>query len=528
MTQMNQVSDWTLEQVVGQLFSISVGHHTDGDYEVSDTLDAALRLVAERHVGGVCYFPSGEDGTTPQAIARTTRELQAAADVPLLLSIDQEGGLVARMQCPAPRWPSAMGQAAGGDFEAIRRNARASGEDLASVGINQVFAPVADVNTEPMNPVIGIRSASSSPEVVAAFVRAAIGGYRDARVASCLKHFPGHGNTKVDSHFGLPRLDTTLEQWEAVEAVPFVAGIEAGVDAVMIGHLVAEAFDPSGAPATFSRPIVTGLLRERLGFEGVIVTDALDMAGAQFDGGPGAGCVAALQAGVDQLLMPRNPDECIDAVLAAVRSGELDEEALRASASRLMALKERLRGDAPDFEVLHGHLGEAEDAVGRAVTWRDPQRRFTLEPGESVVIVADELPPSFGRGVEDVPEELAKALQATGHEASVVPLGSGFDTSGAVILVTRDAWRFEEVAASVRELGLGERGVAVAARSPYDAMLVDAEFPMLLTYGDIPGAAAAVAAVLTGGEAPGVLPIDLPRDASGTIGWPRRLELDHG
>lgn len=513
---------WDLERVVGQLFSVSVGHHADGGYEVADTVEAVAALVAERHVGGICYFPAGKDGATPQRIGEVIAELQAAAEVPLLIAIDQEGGLVTRMREPATRWPSAMAQAAGGDWDAVRAIARMSASELRAVGALHPFTPVADVNIEPNNPVIGIRSASSCPHVVADYVRAVIAGVAEAGSASCVKHFPGHGNVAVDSHHDLPVLSTSVEDWEAAEAVPFKAAIEAGVDAVMIGHLCVPAFDPSSAPATFSRPIVTDLLRGRLGYDGLVVTDALDMAGAEYPGGPGAACVAALRAGIDQLLMPRDPAACIDAVLAAVRAGELDEAQLRRSAQRVMALKAKLAAAKPG-PTDDDPVAEAVAAIGRSLTWRDPERAFALSPGSAVTIITDDLPPSVGRGVEDVPAVLARELMARGHACRITALESS-DTSGARILITRDAWRYPDVAAQVA--GLDDVACAIAARSPYDAALVDADVPMLLAYGDIPGLAAALAVALTRGEATGQLPVGLP-DASGQVRWPRRLGASH-
>lgn len=514
--------NWELERVVGQLFSVSVDHHTDGGYQVADGVTEVATLVAKHHVGGICYFPAGKDGATPRRIGQVINELQAAAEVPLLIAIDQEGGLVTRMREPATRWPSAMAQAAGGDWDAVRVIARESAAELRAVGALHPFTPVADVNIEPNNLVIGIRSASSSPHVVAEYVRAVIAGVAEAGWASCVKHFPGHGNVIVDSHHGLPELPTSPQGWEAAEAIPFRAAIETGVDAIMIGHLRVPAFDPTGSPATFSRAIVTGLLRGRLGYAGLIVSDALDMAGAQYPGGPGAACVAALRAGIDQLLMPRDLGACIEAVLAAVRARELDEAELRRSAERVLALKTKLASATP-IQSADDPVADAAAAITRCLTWRDPGLTFVLPPGSPVTIIADELPPSEGRGVEDVPTALTHELMARGHACRLVSLES-LDSNGARILITRDAWRYPDVAQRVA--GLDDVACGIAARSPYDAALLDANVPMLLAYGDIPGVAAALAVVLTGGEAPGRLPVDLP-DASGKVRWPRRLEASH-
>lgn len=547
------VAGWSIEQVVGQLFSVSVGHHTDGAYGFSDTLDATAELVAERHLGGVCYFPLGEQGSRPEMIRQHLDTLQACAEVPLLTSIDQEGGLVTRMREPATRWPSAMAQVAafGVDetgVESIQTMARMSGEELRAAGVNHDFAPDADINTAPRNPVIGIRSASSNPDAVARFVAASVRGFAEAGVASCLKHFPGHGNTTVDSHVGLPVLDTTPEQWRDTERLPFAAGIEAGVDAIMIGHLCAPLFDPSGLPATFSRPIVTGLLREELGFEGIIVTDALDMAGAQLDSSdpddwaPGRACILALQAGVDQLLMPRDPARCIDTVLAAVASGELDETQLRVSAARILALKERLRlrerlevpapEDLPrEFPVVR-HQRRAAMATSRALTWRDRATTLVLDPTRPVTVVHDIEAGGAGRGLEDVPAALVESLREHAFQASAMSLaeaaGTGAPDDSTVVLVTRDAWRSAQTQQQLRQLhDRGRLDLVLCARSPYDSLWVPAQVPVLLAFGDIPGVAGAVTDALIAGVALGTLPTDLPDPADhDVIRW--RCALDTG
>lgn len=505
------VRSWDLERVVGQLFVVSVGHHVDGAYGFSDTTDAVGQMIADKHIGGICYFPVGDDGSRPEVISDVIETLRGYADFPLLATIDQEGGLVARMRDGAARFPSAMGQQASGMVTAC---ATASGHELAGVGIDQTFAPNADINVEPANPVIGIRSASSDPDEVTRFVLDSKAGFDEAGIASCVKHFPGHGNTAVDSHFGLPVLDTSRADWDRLEALPFKAAIDAGIDSVMIGHLSAPSLDPSGTPATFSRPIVTDLLRHELGFTGVIVTDALDMGGATGSApSPTEICINALAAGIDQLLMPRDPAACVDGVIEAVRTGRLNEEALRESASRIVALKEKLsllRGK-PAPGAFPDHQRLASRVLTRTVAWAEPNRTFILDHS-AVDIIADPMPPSIGRGVEDVPCVLADLLSEHGFDVEVHELGSR-RTSSQTILVTRDAWRCDDIAQKVRD----ERvDCHIAVRSPYDTALVDAG-ATLLGYSDIPGLSRALANTLISGIALGGLPIDLPAPGGSII-----------
>ncbi|MCF2707159.1 GNAT family N-acetyltransferase [Arcanobacterium haemolyticum] len=514
------VASWSIDEVVGRLFCVSVGHHANGAYGFSDSLDETARLVHKHHIGGVCYFPTGEDGANPAVVSSVVEKLRSSSTLPLLVTIDQEGGLVTRMREPATRWPSAMAQ--GASRTPIALCSKLSGMELQASGIDMTFAPVADVNSEPANPVIGIRSAASTPTTVGTFVREAIAGFHSAGILTCAKHFPGHGATAVDSHFGLPVFSASHDDWRHCEALPFIEAIAAGVDAIMIGHLAAPELDPSGAPATFSSPIVTGLLRRELGFDGVIVTDALDMAGATGHGtDPADLCLNALTAGVDLLLMPRDPERCVQAVIDAVRSGLLNESRLRESAARVLALRitreSRARSLSHDVLVRNRHI--AARTVTSAIAWRDPRRRFRLEQNQEVDILADPLPPSIGRGVEDLPRTLAHILRNDHHvDVSVRQLGEPTRPDAMTLVVIRDAWRFPEVAQQLRN---AHADCVVAARSPYDARLIDKNVPVLLTYGDIPGCAAGVAACLISGIALGSLPIDLPGE-NGDILWPSR------
>lgn len=517
------VDSWPIEKVVGQLLVVSIGHHIDGAYSAGDTPEHVVALIREHHVGGICYFPVGIAGALPDNVARHVSRCQDAADVPLLVTIDQEGGLVTRMREPATRWPSAMAQMASG--VSVEKISAASGLELAGVGVNQVYAPVADVNIEPANPVIGIRSASGDPTLVGRFVTEAVTGFSRAGIASCLKHFPGHGDTNIDSHHGIPTVTVEAEQWLQTEALPFIAGINAGVDAIMMGHLRAPGLDPSGLPATFSRTIVTDLLRGRLGFGGVIVTDALDMKGATLAGFEDPG-VAALAAGVDQLLMPADPTATIDKILAALEDGTLDEARLRDSAQRILALKEKLglfdHASAAPTVNRRSHEQLAERVMTRAIAWRDDE--VTIRMGEREIdIVADPMPPSVGRGVEDVPQVLAKVLGEHRVDARVIGLTDEVRPGAQVVLLTRDAWRYPEVASAVAGIS---PDLAIAARSPYDSGLIGDSVPMLLGYGDVPGLSRALARVILSGVALGGRPVGLPASTTTSdIAWPARGPL---
>ncbi len=301
--------------------------------------DWVARRVAEG-MAGVCLF--GENiGTTDELRALTRGIRSARADA--VIAIDEEGGDVTRLHArdgsPEP------GNAVLGrldDVALTAASARRIGHALVDAGCTLDFAPDADVNVNADNPVIGTRSFGADAALAARHTGAWVRGLQSTGIAACAKHFPGHGDTAVDSHRGLPVVDAPIEVLEARELVPFVAAIEAGVATIMTSHIVLPALDPD-SPATMSRAVLTDLLRGRLGFEGVIVSDALDMAGASGEIGIPAAAVRALAAGADLLCIgTRNTDEQVaeieDALLAAVSSGELPAERLTDAARRVRGL----------------------------------------------------------------------------------------------------------------------------------------------------------------------------------------------
>ena len=276
---------------------------------------------------------------------------------PLLICADQEGGRVQRLRAGVTELPAAMllGQAGP---EHVRAMSTVAAVDLGHAGIRLVLAPVADVNVEPQNPVIGARAFGAGTAAVSACVAAAVQGYRAGGVLSCAKHFPGHGDTRVDSHLDLPVLPRRAAQLEEVELPPFRAAIEAGVDAVMVSHLAVPALDPTGAPASLSEPITTGLLRRRIGWSGPVLTDDLEMGAlAAWAGDAGEIAVRAMAAGSDLLFFSHRHDRvraARDALVAAVLEGRLAEARLREAEEHVTGLAERAAGvaarPAPDVD----------------------------------------------------------------------------------------------------------------------------------------------------------------------------------
>ena len=304
--------------------------------------------VLDLHIGGLIVNNRVQNGLTrnaePYAMAAFLNRMQRLSKIPLMVGADFERGASMRVSAGA-RFPYNMAFAAARDIEASRFEGLVTAREARALGVQWVFAPVADVNNNPENPVINIRSFGENPEEVAEHVAAFIeGAHSDpkARVIVSAKHFPGHGDTNVDSHLGLARLDASKERMDQVELKPFQVAMEHQVDSIMTAHLAVPAIEPQEIPATASPKILTGLLRNELGFTGIIVTDAMDMQGfaAQFNSGEGS--VRALEAGADVLLMPPNPEAAIRAILAAIKSGRLKRQRVEESVMRILTAKVRV------------------------------------------------------------------------------------------------------------------------------------------------------------------------------------------
>ena len=312
-------------------------------------------MICENHFAGVILFdehvPTSEHDrnmTSPEQLRALTAELQAASGRPLLIAIDQEGGQVARLnpQNGFAQFPShaEMGE----KFEPAETQLTAShiAKALAEVGVNVNFAPVVDLNINPRNPIIGAqgRSFSDDPTAVTDHARSFIAGHREHGVATAIKHFPGHGSSTADTH--LSAVDVT-ESFQDSELAPYRCLINEGVvDMVMVGHLQHRGFDPE-LPASLSAKMIDGLLRHEMGFDGVVVTDCLDMAAAEEHYSLQKRVTLALNAGVDLLLFgnnlvydPDRPTQVVDAVVAAVRAGDVFEECLREHGDRIERLRQ--------------------------------------------------------------------------------------------------------------------------------------------------------------------------------------------
>lgn len=314
-----------------------------------------LRLIRDVKVGGLILNNVANGRTIqhaePYALATFLNRIQRIAKVPLLVGSDFERGASMRVEGTTV-FPHAMAFGAAGDAEFSRFEGQVTAREARALGVHWVYYPVADVSNNPDNPVINIRSFGEDPQAVAAQVAAFIeGAHSDARnyVLTTAKHFPGHGDTSVDSHLNLATIPASRERLESVELVPFRAAIAAGADAVMTAHVAVPALAPPNLPATLSPAILSGLLRGELGFKGLVVTDALDMGGIANGFPAGDAAVRAIEAGADTLLMPADPDAAIRAVVAAVENGRLNRRRIEESVAKILAAKEKVGLDRKRF-----------------------------------------------------------------------------------------------------------------------------------------------------------------------------------
>ena len=336
------LSGMTLREKLCQMMLVYPSTLT-GTTAVTAVEEGDLKALESYPVGGLLF--NTENMVSADQVAKLLSDFQDASPIPLFLTCDEEGGRVGRlMRTVGTTRVDAMLTFKDQGGETARQNAATIGGDMARLGFNLDLAPVADVLTEPSNTVIGDRAYSDDFAQAAELIPAAVQGFHDGGVACVLKHFPGHGGTTGDSHYGSAYVDRTLDQLRAGELLPFQAGIDAGADAVMIGHLIVP--DVSEDPAVFSYKLVTELLRKEMGFSGVVMTDALAMKAISDHYGDGEVAVRAVQAGVDMLLCPMDLDTAIDALTQAVEEGTIRESRIDESVERILLLKLR-RGLLP-------------------------------------------------------------------------------------------------------------------------------------------------------------------------------------
>ena len=476
----------------------------------------------------------------PIQLRQLTDALQSLArkfDLPaLLIATDQEGGQLTTIGGGATQLPGNMALGAIGSTQLARKAGEVLGCELAAMGININYAPVCDVNINPQNPVIGIRSFGEDPTCVATLAGAMIEGIQSLGVAAAAKHFPGHGDTDGDSHYDLPSVPHPLERLQKVEFPPFQAAIEAGVKLVMTAHLALPALDGRDAPpATLSHKILQKLLREELGFKGVIVTDAMDMKAIRQGEALGEEAVRAAAAGADLLLLTSDPDDqrrVYESLLNALQRGRLDPDFITTSVERILSLKQWLASQAqPDMSVVGcaAHRAVATEIAERSITLvrndsgilplrLKPEQRIAailpkpvdLTPADTSSYITPSLAAALQEYHPNVDEYIIPYAPTSEETASLVGLLDNYDV---LILGTLNAYATPEQAEFVRQAVKSDiPTVVVALRLPYDL----AEFPevhtYVCTYSILEPSIQALAKALFGViDFKGHLPVSIPR-----------------
>ncbi len=545
----NYTDGMTLEEQIGQVLMVGFW----GDTPSQEVID----LISRYHVGNVLLF--SRNVREAGQILELTASLQAIAKeagqrYPLFIAIDQENGIVQRLGEAATIFPGNMALGAIGSDEIAFKVALATGRELQALGINMNLAPVVDVNNNAANPVIGVRSFGEDAQQVARLGAAMVRGYAAAGILSCLKHFPGHGDTAVDSHLALPLIPYDLERLEALELVPFRGGIEAGAECVMIAHVSFPALTSQDMlPATLSPDIVQGLLREKLGFSGVILSDCMEMRAISDTFGTERAAVTALQAGIDLVLVSHTYTRqrgSIEAILAAVETHELSPQAIQQAAERVLRLKARYLSWDDGQDKLRSYNAHPQlDAGGRDLSGRDKSRPYNvhlqlqdeayemsttlvrnedgllpLRPGagEQIVIVSPQR--NTMTMVEDryySDDLLAEIIKQYAGNVSVLHVSSGDDwrsllqatnEADTFIVATVNAHLDEQQAEIVRYLvSSGRRVIGIAVRNPYDLSAFPQLRTYLVTYEYTRPALVGAARVLFGErQARGHLPVSMP------------------
>ncbi|MBA3311402.1 MAG: glycoside hydrolase family 3 C-terminal domain-containing protein [Nocardioidaceae bacterium] len=549
----NTLGRMTLEEKVGQLFMTYAYGETADTQAAADVarnqstygVDNAAELIDKYKLGGVIYFAWSNNVNNPEQIAGLSNGVHDASlsqrvATPSLIATDQEGGIVARVGPPATQFPGNMALGATRSTNDAQTAASITGQELKALGVNWNFAPVADVNVNPQNPVIGVRSYSSDPALAADMTAAQVLGYQGAGIAAAAKHFPGHGDTSVDSHTGIPIIDHTREEWEQIDKPPFQAAIDQGIKAIMTAHIVVPSLDPSGDPATLSRPILTGILRNEMGYNGVVITDSLGMAGVRDKYGDGRVPVLALKAGADMLLMPPNLELAYNAVLDAVRSGELTEKRINTSVRRILRLKWDLGlvgdpyvdvSDIPKVVGTPEHLKAAQELTDRSTT-------LVKNDGDLLPLAANTGQSVFvtGWGVTTT-ATIAGKIEERGDSADVYETGTNpseaqiqaavaaAETHDVTVVVSYRAW--VDSSSGQRELvrrltATGKPVIAVAARDAYDIAYFPEVPAYLATYSWTGVSLESAVRVLYGEVNPqGKLPVTIPTaDDPDTVLYP--------
>ncbi|MFP4199760.1 MAG: glycoside hydrolase family 3 protein [Halanaerobium sp.] len=521
-----KLESMSLEEKVGQLFQIGFSG-PEVDSEITD-------MIENYHIGGVIYF--SRNIVDPAQTAELSNKLQrlaleSGAKIPLFISADQEGGTVTRLK-GATHFPGNMALGAARSRELTYLAGEATGDELKNLGINVNLAPDLDVNNNPENPVIGVRSFGEDQELVAELGTAYLKGLQSKGVIATAKHFPGHGDTAVDSHLDLPVIRHSRSRLDRVEFYPFKKAIEAGVDSIMTAHIYFPTIEKEeGIPATLSKAVLTDLLRKELDFEGLIITDCMEMNAIVDTFGTVEGAVKTIEAGSDTVLVSHSyqkQKDAIEAVLKAVKSGQISEERIDQSVERILKLKGKRINlaeleEADQSKINYAaHQKIAGEIAEKAVTLVKNDNIFPIENIDEKKITVIDFEMGRVSLAEDEGEKgnlflkyLKEDLNKVEHlslKDNQLSTADNKKISGSdlVIVCTYNAAANREQAEIAEKLAADYNVLVLALRNPYDFRYLNQTQAFITTYDYSPAAQKAAADLVKGKiKARGELPVSI-------------------
>ena len=503
-------------------------------------------LISKYNVGGIILF--ARNIGTPEEILQLTTELQLEAKSaghknPLLICIDQENGIVRRLGKGTTVFPGAMLLGATQEPENAYAIGLATGKELKALGINWNLAPVVDVNNNSHNPVIGVRSYGEDPESVSVFGKAAMKGMQKAGVITALKHFPGHGDTDVDSHLDLPTISHDLERLERIELVPFRKLIDEGADTIMTAHVYFPTIERNkGIPATLSKNVITGLLRESLGFEGVVTTDCMEMNAIKNTIGTAQGAVEAIKAGVDLVMVSHSHNlqkDSIEAVVKAVETGEIEESVIDKALMRVKKLKEKYLSwsdinidknglQVPDVVGCNEHMKLSQDVYRQGITIinnesnilplsnEEKNKVFVVYPINSKMVQVEDIQYSncsLGEVIQEIhPTAQYEKLSNPPADEEIQGIMKKVMEYDTIIVGTLSAVHGSQQTKLVEALyETGKPIIVVSMRSPYDIAVLPKVSACIATYEfTYPALKMAAKAIYGLEKVNGTLPVTIP------------------
>ena len=565
---LKMISEMTTQEKLAQMMIVALRSDLSNEKTATEIDRDYAEMLTKYDFGGILLFAGNVvDSAQTVTLIRDSQEaaMKSAGGIPMFICVDQEGGSVNRVPF-GTTGSGNMALAATGDTSLTEESAKMLGDEIRALGFNMDFAPVSDVNSNPANPIIGVRSFSDDPELVAEHVTAFIKGMDSAKISTALKHFPGHGNVGEDSHTHLPCSDFSLEEIKACDLIPFQAGIDAGSDMIMTAHIQFPKIEKKTyvsikdgeeitLPATLSRTIITGLLREQMGYNGIVITDAMEMdaIAAHFD--PLDAAVMAINADVDILLCPvelykdgevntfPDVDKYMEGLLARVEVGDIREEELDNSVYRILKLKKERDLQVPSEQ----QIAQAADAVGTGANhkreWEIAQAGMTLLKNENGALPLDKkqsvliLYPGEKRGpsVEYAVSRLEKeglldaskviSMCYADLSAENVELQQALAKADKLVVLSQSTVRNEEIVKLIDEAHQsGKQAVLLCLNLPYDAACYEEADAVLCAYqpygsahdeeGNGPfnlNVAVAICTAFNQSVPSGVLPVNVPK-----------------